>query len=862
MKRRDGLACLRAAIVAACLGLFATHGLAQQAAPDSTEQSPVADAPSDASSGPATDRPARFAPTDGGASGSDVDYAAWEAVAARAEAALESTSPSAAGLETLRAQLVSWRETLLVAQNTNSSRIATLRQQIAALGPAPAEGQTEADEIAARRAALTEQLVRLQAPGIAAEEAYRRADGLIAEIDRTLRERQADELLQLYPSPLNPANWPDAFRSANAVVSVVIGETARRTSLPSARETLFDNLPAILVFVLIGLGLILRGRTLIEGLLALIAKRWSAGGVKVAVLILSLGQIILPTLGVIALTHALRLSGMFGIVGTVLLQILPVAGFLLFVSLWLGARLFPRDHDFLPVRLTEERRAEGRLLTGLYGLVIAFDTLRQAVMDSQSLTEATRGVLAFPTLILAAVLLVRVGRLMRLTATAESETDDEVGFRNRIVSLVGRGAVLVGIAGSVLAAIGYIPAAGAMIFPAATSLGVMGLLYILQVLASDIYGVITRNEDDARNALVPVLVGFGLVLAALPLFALIWGARVADLTELWTRLREGFTLGETRISPTDFLFFAVLFGLGIMVTRLLQGALRGSILPRTTLDQGARNALVSGVGYVGIFLAGLIAINSAGIDLSGLAIVAGALSVGIGFGLQNIVSNFVSGIILLIERPVSEGDWIEVGGVQGRVKAISVRSTRIETFDRTDVIVPNTDLVAGRVTNWTRFNLSGRLIVPVGVSYGSDTRKVTRVLQEIAEAQPLAILNPPPIVALMGFGADSLEFEIRVILRDVNFSISVRSEINHQIAKRFAEEGIEIPFAQSDVTLRNAAEIADLLRAVTGAAGGAAAVPVTSAPSPEAKPKAPLARDHMPGEGLGDPSNDPTTGGE
>ena len=838
MTASTGLAFVRAALVGAFLAVMPV-GVLAQSAPQGPSETQAASQ-----------------------SGTDLDYAAWEAVAERAEAILEDPSRTAVGLDLLRAQLVEWREALLVAQSTNSARIATLRQQVAALGPAPEEGQTEASEIAARRAALTDQLVRLQAPGIAADEAYRRADGLIAEIDRTVRERQADELLQLYPSPLNPTNWPAAFRAGSAVVTGLAGETAQRWSTAAAREVMLNNLPAIVFFALLGSGLLWRGRKLVESLVARITERWSVRGVRIAALILSLGQIALPTLGVMALAHALQMSGMFGIVGTVLLETLPVVGAVVFTALWLGSQLFPRTHDFLPVRLSDERRREGRLLVGFYGALLAVEGLRQAVIDSQALSEAARGVLAFPALLLTAILLVRVGRLMRLTVAAETGADDEAGFRNRIVSIVGRGAVLFGVLGAFLAAVGYIPAAAAMVFPAATTLGVLGLLYLLQVLATDIYAVITRNEDGARNALVPVLVGFGLVLLALPLFALIWGARMADLTELWNRMREGFTLGETRISPTNFLFFAVLFGFGITVTRLFQGALRGSILPRTTLDQGARNALVSGVGYVGIFLAGLIAINSAGIDLSGLAIVAGALSVGIGFGLQNIVSNFVSGIILLIERPVSEGDWIEVGGVQGRVKTISVRSTRIETFDRTDVIVPNTDLVAGQVTNWTRFNLTGRLIVPVGVAYGSDTRKVTRVLQEIAEAQPLAILNPPPMVAFMGFGADSMNFEIRVILRDVNFSLSVRSEINHQIAARFAEEGIEIPFAQSDVTVRNAAEIADLLRlatrAATGAATGARALPAAesaaeSASVPTQQPKRPLQRDQFPGEGLSGP---------
>ena len=383
-----------------------------------------------------------------------------------------------------------------------------------------------------------------------------------------------------------------------------------------------------------------------------------------------------------------------------------------------------------------------------------------------------------------------LGLTLARASVQGAEEDEGLRLRRQGLRLAGWALALAAATAPLFALLGFHRAGIALLVPTVLTTGLAGAVVALQWLAADLYGMLTRREDGLRDALSPVLVGFALTLAALPVLALVWGARPEDLSEVWTRVRAGFQVGQTRLSPGVVALFALAFGAGFLLTRGVQGALRSTVLPKTRLDPGARTAVVAGVGYVGLTLAALFAVSVAGLDLSNLAIVAGALSVGIGFGLQTVVSNFVSGIILLIERPISEGDWIEVGGRMGYVRDISVRSTRIETFDRTDVIVPNADLVSGQVVNWTRGNLVGRLVLPVPVAMGADPAQVAEALREVAEAHPMVLLTPPPAVVLAGFGADALNFEVRVIIRDVNYGSQARSELNHAIARRLAAAGV------------------------------------------------------------------------
>jgi small-conductance mechanosensitive channel len=214
-----------------------------------------------------------------------------------------------------------------------------------------------------------------------------------------------------------------------------------------------------------------------------------------------------------------------------------------------------------------------------------------------------------------------------------------------------------GLAGPISAAIGYSNIGSKLVFATILTLAVIFALFVIFTLISFLFSeIIIKNqnkniqESSSKGSLFNVFLAFILACCAIPLLALIWGARVVDIQDVWLSLKDGVVLGDTRISISDFITFVIIFSIGYTLTRLLQSALRLSVLPNTKIDTGAQNALVTGVGYVGIFFSALIAITSMGLDLSSLAIVAGALSVGIGFGLQAIVSNFLSGIILLVER--------------------------------------------------------------------------------------------------------------------------------------------------------------------------------------------------------------------
>ncbi|MBW8319095.1 MAG: mechanosensitive ion channel family protein [Rhizobium sp.] len=306
---------------------------------------------------------------------------------------------------------------------------------------------------------------------------------------------------------------------------------------------------------------------------------------------------------------------------------------------------------------------------------------------------------------------------------------------------------------------------------------------------------------DQAGIVAGLLIYVFALSIGLPLILISWGFQPRDLQIWLVNIFTEINIGSIRISIFGILGGVLLFALGLVATRWLQKWLDGNVMARSQVDAGVRNSIKTGVGYLGTGLAGLIGISAAGIDLSSLALVAGALSLGIGFGLQNIVSNFVSGLILLAERPFKVGDWVATGTTEGFVRRISVRATEIETFQRQSIIVPNSELINAPVGNWTHRNKLGRIEIPVSVSYDADPRRVMDLLMEIALSHPGLLRNPEPVVLFNGFGASSLDFELRGFIGDVLGGLPIKNEIRVTILERFRAEKIQMPYPHQEVHL-------------------------------------------------------------
>ncbi|WP_436039235.1 mechanosensitive ion channel domain-containing protein [Rhizobium sp. LjRoot98] len=499
-------------------------------------------------------------------------------------------------------------------------------------------------------------------------------------------------------------------------------------------------------------------------------------------------------------------------IAPIISAILAISVVLVFVSTLSNAVLAPKQNTWRLVRVSDHGARLLVLSIFAMALVNVLDYVAgtiSEVMGSPVVFTVVKSLIA--TIIIGLILMAM--SLIKPIVPAGETLDGQGRPWPRAVKLLF---VLTGIALILATLAGYVGLARFI----ATQIVITGAILVTMYI-----GILTGKAVAKQNALADTVVGrylekrFGLeqvaldqtglaaglgiymlvVLFFIPLIMLQWGFQIADI-EAWAyRIFTDINIGSIKISIVGILAGILLFAGGYVVTRWFQRWLDGNVMARSRVDTGVRNSVKTGIGYLGIGLAGLIGVSAAGFDLSNLALVAGALSLGVGFGLQNIVSNFVSGLILLVERPFKVGDWVVTGTTEGFVKRISVRATEIETFQRQTIMVPNSLFINASVGNWTHKNKLGRSDIPVTVSYNSAPRQVMDTLLQIAGDHQLVLKNPAPQAVFAAFGDSTMTFELRVYLADIVNGNGVRNDLRLAIYERFKEEGLGAPFPKEEL---------------------------------------------------------------
>ena len=730
----------------------------------------------------------------------------WQQTLESAEEALAAPDLTDQRLTVLRDQLLQLDEAIHRAQAAAQQQAALLKNDLESLGPAPAAGAPpEAAGVVARRKSLNAELAAAEGVGKESDLLLTRSDRALAAIKQVRRARFAERVLMRTASPLSPAFWSKLgpeLAGLWADVSDAVGQFRTRHDRAPGSGTLQQAL-------VLGIGLaVLLAFPVRTGLSRWLSRRLPAGrpsdGQRLQwALIHAVLHAGWPSLAVLVIYLSLCLGDGLGPSG----QALADQGLLDIVLAFITASfshaaLRPRRPEWRLVALPDaSARVISRTITGLVTL-FALDDLVGLVLNQLDVgleIYALRNLLfgGLVSLALAGLLLPRVWAV-------------EAGrSRFRRWHPLRKWLLLLVMAIPLAALLGYSALsrllASHLVLSLALIVGTGLLLRISDEWVTHLLGFESRIGLYLRRQLA--LTGDGAEMLAFWLAAalkcgvlmagvlglfLLWSV---DKGDAWLWLKNGFhgvQLGGITVSVADGLLGLLLFAALLTATRLIQRPLDQRIFPRTRLDSGVRHSIRSAIGYGGFTLAAMTGISTMGIDLSNLAIIAGALSVGIGFGLQNMVNNFVSGLILLIERPIKAGDRVVVGEHQGYVKKISVRATELITFDRSSVFIPNSSLISGSVTNRTYADKEARLILPFSLDFEADPEQARALVEAIARAHPGLQPSPAPVVLLTGLGDNGLHMELVAGVYDVDSVKSVTSELYFALLATFREQGVRL----------------------------------------------------------------------
>lgn len=702
-------------------------------------------------------------------------------------------------LEPLRNELVQIIEGL-------EPRFAEIETRIKTLGPPPAKDAAPEDsKLADQRKILGGQQAEIDGLLKQARVLTIRGDQLIAKIDEARRARLTDRLFERTMSILDPKLWIGAVQAIPAEIDAAITHFrewyATVAALPGVMQS---ALVAALLCLGALLGIFLAQRWLtryftLNGDHApdkpLPRLRRARAALRDAIL----GAVALP----LAVYAVIEILSSFDFLVERAHQ--SALGILAAITLYAagralaGALLRPND---LPRRIFNlSNETAGHFYNfAVYGLLAAsigatLNILHRGLGAPRILVTATSAVMA------GIVALVIIRALLKTRQLVEEGKDEPAPNWLRLALWI----VAVVILGSVLT--GYIWLASFLTSRLIHAAIVIASAYVILQLIDAYFdeglqahtqrgrsfastlGIRTQSLELAAA----LFAGAARVLVFIVAIFLIvgnWGTSLTDLAASFDRASFGIEFGKLKISLYDIGAAIGILIVGSYLARVLQRWLAGTVLPRTRLDTSLKNSIATIAGYIGVIAAISIALARLGLNLENIALVAGALSVGIGFGLQAVVSNFVSGLILLTERPVKVGDLVNVKGNDGYVRKISVRSTELETFDRATLIIPNTELITSPVTNWTLHNTPSRIKIPVSVPADTDIEVVQDILLHVARENKNVVTTPEPRVMLLNIDGDTLGFELRCLIRSATIATQTKSDLNFAILRAFRKAGI------------------------------------------------------------------------
>lgn len=678
--------------------------------------------------------------------------------------------------------------------------------QVKGLGPPPENGVPEADSIAAQRKDLNTQLARATAAQKQFVLVGLEADQVLARLTNLQRSQFLQRIFKADKSVLNPALWADVWSGAS-ILQTRIATTVSSGFANATGRTGYTG------FLLVPLGMFLVGMFLFRLLPNLLARAGlheltvpderPSGLQKLWHVIWNyLKYLVLLTAGVLLISASLDVTGLLsdpvaGLLKVLLDALEPVllyGGLMYFV-------LAPRQQEW---RLVALSGAAAKLLFAIVAaayLVYGFGDQISNYASSLNLPVSfSVGQSALSALILIA--LIGVGLWLVRREAGKGLADQETPyFLTWFMSFMPMWWLLLLVASFALL-FGYIALS---YFIAGNLLDTAILVVTLGILHAFIDAFSTAaldprsrtghtirrftqwSEQGIQRVVLALRTVADAVLVVFGLLALValWTVVLFDVSTFFTSLTQGIPIGSIVLSPKAIAIAFAVLAAGFTATRYVTRWLERRVLVDTQLDKGVQNSLRAMAGYTGYSLATLFALTAAGLDFSSLAIVFGALGVGIGLGLQSITNNFVSGLILLAERPIRVGDWVVTTSGEGIVKKINVRSTEIETFDSCSIIVPNSNLISGAVKNWTHRDSTGRFSVTVNFVHKADVDAVRKKLLSIVQDHPKVMRHPSPTVQLQQISLQGLDFEVGGFVRDVFEASSVASDVRLSILSAF-----------------------------------------------------------------------------